>query len=257
MFSRWFVFLLCLLAVSPVQAEWSLDSFHEVAGLPAQVVAWQAEVRAGDRRVRVDGVSFDAREAVFRVIDNPPDARKPLDVALSETGALAGSNGNYFHEDFTPLGLVVSAGRRIHGFERAKLLSGILILRAGGIEMVRSDNFHGEVPVDEALQAGPWLVEKGTAVAGLNAVRLARRTVVATDGKGHWAIIATGPITLAETASFLLLKNLPGTWTVRQALNLDGGSSTSLLALSGSRAVVDIPSFGPVRNYLAIVPRGQ
>ena len=38
-------------------------------------------------------------------------------------------------------------------------------------------------------------------------------------------------------------------------LNLDGGSSTALRAVFEERALIDITSFGPVRNYLAIVRR--
>jgi uncharacterized protein YigE (DUF2233 family) len=255
--SRCLLIFLCLFAAPRVRAEWSLANFHDVAHLPGHAVAWEADVRQGDREVRVTGVSFDAHDAVFRIIDNPPDARKSLADALVETGSFAGSNGNYFKEDYTPVGLQVSAGKPVHGYEKANLLSGILAVRAGEIEMVRPADFLGEAKVTEALQCGPWLVEKGAPIAGLNALRFARRTVVATDAKGHWALIAISPVTLAEAGSLLLLKDLPGSWTVRQALNFDGGPSTTLVALSDSRAVLDIPSFGPVRNYLAITPRAR
>ncbi len=80
-----------------------------------------------------------------------------------QPGAVAGSNGGYFHKDFTPLGLAVSRGETIHRFERAKLLSGVLAVRHGRMELVRSGKFKSGSDVQEALQAGPWLVEKGRA----------------------------------------------------------------------------------------------
>jgi exopolysaccharide biosynthesis protein len=60
---------------------------------------------------------------------------------------------------------------------------------------------------------------------------------------------------LADAARILSLKGIAGSWTVANALNLDGGSSTALHAASEGRVLIDVTSFGPVRNYLAIVPR--
>jgi uncharacterized protein YigE (DUF2233 family) len=202
----------------------------------------------------LNGVSFSAAKATFRVVDNPPEARQAFPGILGAVGAFAGMNGGYFHPDYRPLGLAVSGGKEIHGFEKAKLLSGVLAVRGGKIELVRSGAFKPGKDVQDALQAGPWLVEKGAAVTGLNAERRARRSVVVTDGKGNWAIIVTGSLTLAETARVLTLPGLAGNWTVRDALNLDGGSSTALWAATQPK-VLEIFSFGTVRNYLAIVPR--
>ena len=236
-------------------AAWTPGALVELGELPGNAMAWEREVRSGSRTVRLSGVSFSARDCMFRVLDNPPDARRSLASALAGAGAVAGINGGYFHPDFKPLGLVVAEGKELHSFERAKLLSGILTVRDNHIALVRAGDFQIGKPLQEALQAGPWLIEGGAVIGSLNAEKQARRTLVATDGKDHWAIVATSPLTLAETAELLATKDLLGSWTVRDALNLDGGSSTALLAVAGSRPLLDIPSFGPVRNYLAIVPR--
>lgn len=244
-----------LLVVTVARGEWVLGEWRKIADLSPGVLAFERDVVSGARRVHVTGVVFDAREATLRVVDNPPASRVPLVTALISSGAVAGINGSYFHEDFRPLGLVASQGRVLHAFERAKLLSGVLLVKKNQIELLRSAQFVPDSAPTEALQAGPWLLEEGIAVEGLNNERLARRSVVATDGKGHWALLATDPVTLAEMSGILSLRDLPGVWTIRKALNLDGGSSTSLVALSDSKPVVLISSFGPVRNYLAIVPR--
>lgn len=248
------VMILGCLGATPLPAGWTVRDRAELGGLPAGATAWQCSVTGTIGEVRLTGVSFAASRATFRVVDNPPDARGVFPALLAEAGAFAGMNGGYFHPDFRPLGLVVAGGEQIHGFERAKLLSGVLAVRGGRVELVRSGVFKPGADVQEALQSGPWLVEKGTPVPGLDTNRRARRSVVATDGRGNWAVMATGPLTLAETAEVLSLPDLPGRWAVRDALNLDGGSSTAFWAATRPRPL-EIFSFGAVRNYLAIVPR--
>jgi uncharacterized protein YigE (DUF2233 family) len=249
-----FMAVLAFLGFSRAGAEWAVQDRQELGGLPGGAAAWQCTVSGTAGTIRLTGVSFSAAKAAIRVVDNPPEGRLSFPGLLVQKGAFAGVNGGYFHPDYRPLGLAVSGGREIHGFEKAKLLSGVLAVRGNRIELVRSGAFKPGKDVDEALQAGPWLVEKGAPVTGLNAQRRARRSVVATDGKGHWAIVTTGPLTLAETAAVLALPEIPGNWTVRDALNLDGGSSTALWAATEPKAL-EIFSFGAVRNYLAIVPR--
>ncbi len=246
---------LALVVLVRVEAGWTAGKLTKLGALAGNAVAWESTATLGDRTVRVWGVSFHEKEGVFRVMENDPSARKPLLTVLRESGAVAGVNGGYFHPDFTPLGLVITGGKSLHGFERAKLLSGILVVRGQRIELVRAGAFKPGSDVREALQAGPWLVENREAIPGLNAVRLARRTLVAGDGKGNWALVTTSPATLAETADLLLAPGLLSGWTARNALNLDGGSSTMLVALVGDKPVIDIPAYGPVRNYLAIIPR--
>ena len=246
--------ILGCLGLSSAVAGWAVEDRVELGELPGGATAWQCAVSGTAGKIRLAGVSFSSAGATFRVVDNPPEARQPFPGLLEPFGAFAGINGGYFHPDFRPLGLVVSGGKEIHGLEKAKLLSGVLAVRGGRIELVRPGAFKPGKDVQDALQAGPWLVERGTVVSGLNAERRARRSLVATDGKGHWAIVATGPLTLAETAEVLAVPGLPGGWTVRDALNLDGGSSTALWAATQPKAL-EIFSFGAVRNYLAIVPR--
>lgn len=244
-----------LAALSPAAASWTPGALTERAELPGPALVWERSVTAGSRTVRLTGVSFSVRDCTLRVVDNPPPSLMSLAEALAASGAVAGVNGGYFHKDFRPLGLLVAGGEPLHGFERAKLLSGVLAVTDQKISLLRAGDYTTRLPVRDALQAGPWLVEKGRVISGLNGEKLARRTVVATDGGDRWVLLVTSPVTLAEAGAVLALPDLMPGWTVRDALNLDGGSSTALLALRDGQAVVDIPSFGSVRNYLAIVPR--
>jgi hypothetical protein len=249
------LFLLVVASLGHAASGWTLERWSELGTLEGKAVAWEGEASSEGRTVRLSGVSFHAKDCVFRVVDNPPEDPQSLPSALAGVKAFAGSNGGYFHNDHRPLGLVVFEGKTMHPFERAKLLSGVLAVRKGRIELVRSGQFRKGEDLQEALQAGPWLVEKGAPVAGLDEQRLARRTIVASDGKGQWAIIATSPVTLAEAARMLSLKGIAGPWMIANALNFDGGSSTALHAEAKGRALIHIASFGAVRNYLAIVPR--
>ncbi|HRJ74019.1 MAG TPA: hypothetical protein PLS03_17480, partial [Terrimicrobiaceae bacterium] len=129
------LFLLVFPAIS-----WSQETSSPHAGpvtplgsLSAGASAWERTVHVDGRDVQVRGVGFSSRECTLAVLDNPPADRKSLPEALQAAGALAGCNGGYSHPDFTPLGLVVSQSRPIHAFERAKLLSGIISARKGGL----------------------------------------------------------------------------------------------------------------------------
>ena len=161
-----FQFCLFSLSAARLGAEWSLDRWNELGSLEGGAVAWEGKASTDGRTIRADGVSFRSADCLFQVIDNPPDDRRSLPSALAARGGVAGSNGGYFHKDFTPLGLAVSQGKTIHPFERARLLSGVLAVRQGRIELVRSGRFKPGADVQEALQAGPWLVEQGAPVAG-------------------------------------------------------------------------------------------
>jgi uncharacterized protein YigE (DUF2233 family) len=247
--------LVVFIAISAARAEWSLQRWSELGALEGGAVAWEGEASSNGRTIRASGVSFQSARCVFQVIDNPPAKRQSLSSALARIGAVAGSNGGYFHNDFTPLGLAVSQGKTIHPFERARLLSGVLAVRKGRMELVRSGKFKPGADVQEALQAGPWLVERGIPVAGLDDSRSARRTIVANDGKGRWVLIVLSPATLADAARLLCVQGLIGPLTIANALNLDGGSSTALRAGREGQVLIEVMALGPVRNYLAIAPR--
>jgi len=107
------------------------------------------------------------------------------------------------------------------------------------------------------LQAGPFLVDAGQPVAGLEAKRAARRSVVATDGAETWAILILDHATLAEAAALLATPGVLGDGKkLIRALNLDGGSSTGLWVRgAGAASPRYSPEFGTVRNFLGVFPR--
>jgi uncharacterized protein YigE (DUF2233 family) len=197
-------------------------------------------------------VRFQPKTHTFAVLDNP-DGAYDLGSASEKRGVLAAVNGGYFHPDRTPLGLVIRKGEKIHDLERAKLLSGIVSATPGGVAIQRPAAFKLTPAVREALQAGPFLVEGGKAIVGLNADRSAARTVVFQDAKGGAGLLICRSATLAGMAAILATPELFPEGKIVRALNLDGGSSTALW-VRGTPPFYSREWKG-VRNYLGIVAR--
>jgi uncharacterized protein YigE (DUF2233 family) len=234
------------------QADWAVTN-RKTAPTSSPAISHTVLTLQKDHAIEVHVITFDAARARLRVIDQP-DERGRLDATASAIGALAAVNGGYFHPDRMPLGLVIPDGRKLHGFEKAKLLSGLVVSTGSKTSLLRASDYKPATKYDQALQAGPFLVDGGKPVAGLNNSRRARRTVVAAYGKGKIALIVTGSVTLAECADLLMTPNLLGESKITRALNLDGGSSTALWVNTGAAPYYQ-PEWGSVRNYLAIVPK--
>jgi len=176
------------------------------------------------------------------------------------SGGLAGVNGGYFKRDRTSLGLVVSKGVPLHPLETSKILTGVLSVTAHGASLMRTAEFKESNRVKEALQAGPFLVDRRQPVAGLNAQRRAERTVLLADSQGVVALLTSSPVSLAELGQILATPGLFGDLKIERALNLDGGSSTALW-VAADPAPFSRPEWKPVRNAVAVLPssdsRGQ
>jgi uncharacterized protein YigE (DUF2233 family) len=247
--------LLFLFAASlSVSAAWEVSETTQMGTLPMGATVFEAQVSERGLTARVTAILFPARSYNLRVVESPSPGSTKLAGVLAAAGCVAGVNGGYFQPDFRPVGLVVADGRKIHGFEKAKLLAGVLAVRGTSLEITRSSRFKISGDVRQAIQCGPMLVENGSSTVGLNAERPARRTVVATDGHGRWALIYITSVTLADTALILMTPGVLRGWIPTTALNLDGGSSSGLWAAS-TPATVSLPEFGHVRNYIGIAPR--
>ena len=167
---------------------------------------------------------------------------------------VAGINGGYFQPDGTPVGLLISDGKTIHPFESAKLLSGVFYVRDGKPGLVRSQGFFRIRMATQAIQCGPFLIEDGKGVRGLNNERVAARTFVLMGNNSLWGFGICRSVTLAEMSQILLAPDLLQHATVVTALNLDGGSSTQFWARSGTSSVSS-SGFSVVANYLILVRR--
>ena len=197
----------------------------------------------------LDLASFATKSATLRVIDNPK-GEDNLAAATRRIRALAGVNGGYFDPQNEPVGLLIGDGKLIAPLRKAKLLSGVLVVSKTRVELLRSGEYSSRKNTIAALQCGPFLVDGGTAVAGLNDTRPARRTFVLTNGPDRGAIGYCSAVTLAQLGAILATPELK----VQRALNLDGGSSSAFW-FNGERGVVSMSEIKTVRDFVVIVPK--
>lgn len=214
-----------------------------------------------DARALTVHLAFFASPSYRLKVVDLGDGERPkyrtLAAAFRAEGCVAGVNGGFFHSDLSPLGLVVAETGRINEFEHTRLLSGVVYSDSKGTDIVRRARFRDHPGITALLQTGPYLVEAGRAVRGLSSAKSDRRTFIATDWRGHWAIGATpGLVTLAELADVLDSPGALTTWRVDRAINLDGGSSTGFFFDRGPDAPpVVLKPWKRVRNLVCVAKR--
>lgn len=241
--------------VSPLVAcaDWTGVPDQERTPLPEGAKLVKFEARNGTEAVRGYAVTFNSKSSTLQVIDGVHASDGPISQQLESAGCYAGVNGSYFHPDYRPIGLVISDGEERHAFEKAKLLSGVLYADPRGIHLVRSSEYRPG-KAHAAIQAGPFLVDDGKPVRGLDPEKPARRTVVLTDGKGRWALVYLSYVTLADAGKLLAVPGLIDGITPVRALNLDGGSSSAIWAATQPQPFRLSP-FGKIRNLVGVSPR--
>ena len=256
-FCRWRAFLIAQVAllttILSAGAEWSIVSATGLGSPGPGVEVIETRCVNGNQTARVTALCFNDKNHTLRVIDSPSPGNATLANTLNNAKVVAGVNGGYFHKDYRPVGLMISDGKTINGFEKAKLLSGLVGVRQDGhVSILRSGEYDsGKSQLLQALQCGPMLVEDDQLVPGLNDERIARRTVVAKGTRGETALIYISSVTLADAARILALPSILDTWKPKTAINLDGGSSSGMWAENG----ISLAEIVRVRNFLAIVPR--
>jgi hypothetical protein len=244
-------FFLILALVHAAPGAWTVDQSVPLPA-PAKVTFTRIDVRNGERQARIHAVAFSAQDCTFALMDDP-DGAYDLASAARKRSALAAVNGGYFHPNRTPLGLRIRQGKEIHPLEKAKLLSGLLTVSGGRIALLRTGEFKRTNALREAVQAGPFLVDRNRPVTGLNGTRSAQRTAIIAGPQQQFGLVVISHTTLAEAAAILATPSLLGNWNVTRALNLDGGSSTGLW-VAGENPFYQ-REWRDVRDFVAIVPK--
>src|SRR6267378_2431219 len=233
------LFMRCWLVVflipSIAAAEWKVTDRQESKAGSAH--AFVITVSNSSVQAKIHAVTDGPSEVRFRVLNNADRRFSNVREAVSRSEALAGVNGGYFQPDLTPVGLLISQGKLVHPLARAKHISDT----AG---------------VTDAIQCGPFLVERGGIVSGLNNGRSAPRTFVFLTGAGNWGIGICRTVTLAELSEILTITDLLPTGPIATALNLDGGSSTGFYLARGDQSISS-PEWTTVGNYLLLSSAGR
>ena len=174
-------------------------------------------IRTTPNRIRIGGNA------------NVPGGQLEADEWRRRAGAVAAVNGGYFDALGKSLGLRISNGKRLAPLHGKSW--GVFYVRNGKAAIVPTTDFKMRRSIREAVQCGPRLVEDGRPLQLKK--QWARRTAlgVTRDGKVIVAV-SDGDLSLPAWAS--LWASSSGL-NCRDALNLDGGSSTQLSLQTSSR----------------------
>jgi uncharacterized protein YigE (DUF2233 family) len=242
-------FCLCVFA----HGEWTVSSATSEFSADKRIEHRHLAMTSGNADTTVDLALFSSKTATLRVLDNP-DGDSDLAGAMRQRSAIAGVNGGYFDPKFAPIGLRVIDGAVSSPLIRARLLTGVLSAsRDRGVEIVRLGEWSRNRRVDAALECGPFLVDLGTRVHGLDDTRSARRTFAAVARGGRAALGYCDDATLAGLAEILATVQLSEGFTVWRAMNLDGGSSSAFWFRRADASAFDISEMKRVRDFIGVV----
>lgn len=213
-----------------------------------------ARVAGGEAAARILVWEFDPRAGYAWELVRPDRA---LSVAATaelthEDGVFV--NGGYFHADSLPSGFVQIDGERWGKRQFDPERSGFVVLGEKPFLLAGTATTTGITA--DILQSYPWIIRKGVQGFSQETGNYARRTFVGTDIRGYWyvGIVPDESVTLYQLGK--LLGELPIDW--RDALNLDGGPSSGLVArIQGVQDREN--SFAPVpyviRGYKRALPK--
>ena len=225
--------------------------------------------RAKDFTLRLtDGRALGAKGFFFhdayhsiRVLDLMPEPGKyaGFAAAMEEAGAVAGINGGFFTPEAEPLGLMVTDGRATGALRSSALTSGVWIRTPCVLLLLRVAEFRarrGALEPTQLIQSGPFLVDGGNPVAGLEPTQSRPRSLVVHDMRHRWMLIQTPSVTLAALGEALAREGAVPDVPVVRALNLDGGNSCGWFVAAGNHGRrASSPPLRRVRNAVAIVPK--
>jgi hypothetical protein len=232
-------------------ADWQVASLDRESSTVAGVQHWHIVLQNSAESAIIDLASFPTNSATLRVIDNPGGSEDLADVMRGEN-FIAGVNGGYFDTQFRPLGLRVIDGTTRSPLIRARLLTGVLCASSRGVEIVRLGEFSQKKKCNAAIECGPFLIDGGMPVRGLDHSRRARRTFVAVTRTGTATLGVSNELSLAALASALAA--LPD-FKIWRASNLDGGSSSAFWFRRSGDKPFSIPEEKAVRDFVGIVPK--
>jgi len=247
------LFFIALVICASARAEWQVMSTRDEASSTATLVHRHvdlAESGSGERAI-VDLALFSAKSCKLRVVDNP-DGANNLDDALRRSNCLAGVNGGYFDPNFAPLGLRVVDGKTTARLTKGRLMSGV-VASNGAVQIFRVAEFSRTKKFNSALECGPFLVDLGKPVKGLEATRGARRTFAAIGSGDRAALGFCSDGTLADLAN--ILTTPLGDFKIQRALNFDGGSSSAFWFKRESGSALSISEFKNVRDFVGVVAK--
>ena len=248
--------LLLLACAATARAQWKSVSTEREPGAAKSLEHRYivVEESATGERVSVELALLSTKSLKLRVIDQPSEPRNDLTEIAPREKCLAAVNGGYFTPEYTPIGLRIVDRKTVAPLQRARLLSGVLAGSGRGVQLLRVREFSDATKWDAAIECGPFLVDAGQRVNGLESSRFARRTFAAVARDDRLALGFCSDVTLANLSK-ILTAPLADDFTIWRALNLDGGSSSAFWFKRRDGSAFSISEEKSVRDFLAVVAR--
>jgi len=216
--------------------------------------AWAALGRGVEHRRLEHGAiaghafRFRPDDVELRVVPAPGGRARVADFAPA--GDAIATNASFFDEAGRTMGLAVDRGRSVGGRRLAKWAA--FVLEGRRPRIVAGSALGDGAGADLVVQGLPRLVVAG-AVPRLKPQR-AQRTVLCVAGARVVLLVTTSRVDATELARLLAAPAADGGLGCRDALNLDGGSSTQLAARWGGFAARIDGAWG-VPNALVVTPK--
>jgi exopolysaccharide biosynthesis protein len=221
---KWLL-LLFLLSPACLHADWKVLDRRDWPVSDGKLTASELRVADGADEAEVNLVYFTAADVTLEVIANTDGQIRGLRELVETRGGLAGINGGYFAENLDPVGLLISNERVVHHLQK------------GRPWLARTREFPGIKGVQQAIQCGPFLVDDGRSVTGLDYGRVAARTFIFSCGPAVWGFGICRSVTLKEMGDVLAQTTIVPDHHIFRALNFDGGSSTTFYVRADGRTI--------------------
>jgi exopolysaccharide biosynthesis protein len=241
--------LFFLLIPVVLYADWKIIERSDSPVSVGKLTASELRVTNGTIEAEVGLVHFGPADVRLEVVSNTTGEIRGLREVIESGGGLAGINGGYFDANLDPIGLLISNDRVVHRLQKAKILSGIFYVKNGRPFLVRTREFPGTEGIQQAIQCGPFLVDGGRAVSGLEKTRVAPRTFIFSCGSSVWGFGICRSVTLEQLGDLLAQAAIVPQHRVNRALNFDGGSSSTFCVRTDRRTIFS-EQRPVVSNYL-------
>jgi len=216
---KWILLIGLLLNSPPVIAKNLYESI--VPGLYYRKLELSGGIKLHIFKADLSKIKIDAIDAR----DFKKKAMNAVEMS-QKTQALVVANSNFFSDDLEPLGLVIQAGKIKNPIRPISWWAGFLVHNnQATIRKLAKEEKPNTTQF--GLQTGPRLVINGK-IPKLK-IENSPKTAIGIDRQGYVYLIASeGRIEINELAKVLVTKEGAQGVGLRNALNLDGGSSTQL-----------------------------
>ncbi|MCC5791703.1 MAG: phosphodiester glycosidase family protein [Legionellaceae bacterium] len=199
----------------------------------------------------IHAFKIDPQQYRFQLaLANSLDQRNAsVDSLARDTSAAIAFNGGFFDKQYRPLGLRISNGQRINPIKQVSWW-GIFYLKHQRAFIASPREYIPSRQLDFALQSGPRLIINGR-IPPLKPGR-AQRTALGITPQGQVIVVVTDNVALSTSELATLMQSPP--LSCRNALNLDGGSSTQLW-VNLPDFKLNVHGFSNVSDVVLLVPK--